>query len=429
MSLKSSEKIDTNVYQLEIGVDGDTFEAAVDKAYLRNRGKISIPGFRKGKAPRHYIEKLYGENTFYEDAIEILYPEVVEAAIVESGLTPVDSPKDPSVPEIGRDGAVITVKITVKPEVEVGEYRGLKAVKETPDVSEDEIDGEIKNLQERNARIITAEEGKAVESGDTAVIDFEGFKDGVAFEGGKGENFELKIGSGQFIPGFEDQIIGHKVGDTFEINVTFPEDYGAEELKGQPAVFKVTVHEIKITQLPEVDDEFVKDVSEFNTVAELRDDVRGKILKKKQDAADHQFENELIDQLISGLKAEIPEVMFEHRIDENIQDFDHRLQMQGLNVNAYLQYTGMEVGAFRDGFKEQAERQVKVRLALEKIAQLEGIAPTPEEIAEDVEKLAKSYGVTADQIKAAIPEKDIAEDICVRKAMELVKDTATTPEA
>lgn len=424
MSLKSSEKIDTNVYKLEIGVDSEKFEEAVNKAYLRNRGKISIPGFRKGKAPRHYIEKLYGENMFYEDAVEILYPEAVEAAIIESGLTPVDAPKDASVNEISKEGVEFTVNITVKPEVEVGEYKGLKAAKEEASVTGEEIDQEIKNLQERNARMITAEEGKAVEDGDIAVIDFEGFKDGVAFEGGKGENFELKVGSGQFIPGFEDQVIGHKAGEEFDVNVTFPEDYGAEELKGQPAVFKVKINEIKIKELPEVDDEFVKDVSEFDTLEEFRKDVEAKILDKKKNMAESKFENELIDQLIEGLKAEIPEVMYERRIDENIQDFDHRLQMQGLNVNSYLQYTGMEVGAFRDGFREQAQRQVKVRLALEKIAQLENIVPTEEEIAEEIDKMAKAYGVDADRIKAVISEKEISEDIAVRKAIDFVKDNA-----
>ncbi len=424
MSLKSSEKIDTNVYKLEIGVDSEKFEEAVNKAYLRNRGKISIPGFRKGKAPRHYIEKLYGENMFYEDAVEILYPEAVEAAIIESGLTPVDAPKDASVNEISKEGVEFTVNITVKPEVEVGEYKGLKAAKEEASVTGEEIDQEIKNLQERNARMITAEEGKAVEDGDIAVIDFEGFKDSVAFEGGKGENFELKVGSGQFIPGFEDQVIGHKAGEEFDVNVTFPEDYGAEELKGQPAVFKVKINEIKIKELPEVDDEFVKDVSEFDTLEEFRKDVEAKILDKKKNMAESKFENELIDQLIEGLKAEIPEVMYERRIDENIQDFDHRLQMQGLNVNSYLQYTGMEVGAFRDGFREQAQRQVKVRLALEKIAQLENIVPTEEEIAEEIDKMAKAYGVDADRIKAVISEKEISEDIAVRKAIDFVKDNA-----
>lgn len=424
MSLKSSEKIDTNVYKLEIGVDSEKFEEAVNKAYLRNRGKISIPGFRKGKAPRHYIEKLYGENMFYEDAVEILYPEAVEAAIIESGLTPVDAPKDASVNEISKEGVEFTVNITVKPEVEVGEYKGLKAAKEEASVTGEEIDQEIKNLQERNARMITAEEGKAVEDGDIAVIDFEGFKDGVAFEGGKGENFELKVGSGQFIPGFEDQVIGHKAGEEFDVNVTFPEDYGAEELKGQPAVFKVKINEIKIKELPEVDDEFVKDVSEFDTLEEFRKDVEAKILDKKKNMAESKFENELIDQLVEGLKAEIPEVMYERRIDENIQDFDHRLQMQGLNVNSYLQYTGMEVGAFRDGFREQAQRQVKVRLALEKIAQLENIVPTEEEIAEEIDKMAKAYGVDADRIKAVISEKEISEDIAVRKAIDFVKDNA-----
>lgn len=429
MSLKSSNKIDTNEYQLEIAVDAATFNAAVNKAYLRNKGKISIPGFRKGKAPRSFIEKLYGENVFYEDAIEIVYPEVVEAAIIESGLTPVDAPKDASVPEIGKDGAVITVKITVKPEVEVGEYKGLKAVKEVPAVTDEEVDQEMANLQNRNARIITDETGKAVENGDTAVIDFEGFKDGVAFDGGKGEGFDLKIGSGQFIPGFEDQIIGHKAGEEFDVNVTFPENYGAEELKGQPAVFKVKVNEIKITELPEIDDEFVKDVSEFDTVAELRDDVEEKIMNKKLDAADAKFENEIIDQLIAGLKAEIPEVMYERRIDDNIQDFDARLQAQGLNVNAYLQYTGMEVGAFREGFKAQAERQVKVRLALEKIVELEAIVPTEEEIAAEIQKLADAYKVDADKIKAAIPEKELIADIAVGKAMELVKNAAVATEA
>lgn len=426
MSLKNANKIDTNKYELEIEVDKETFNSAVDKAFKRNASKMNVPGFRKGKAPRAIIERLYGEGVFYEDAVNMVYPTEYEKAVDEAKIEPVDR-ADIEVVNVGNDGLVFKAKVTVKPEVELGEYKGLKAEKETVSATDDDVDAEISRLQERNARLITIED-RASQKGDVAVIDFEGFVDGVPFEGGKAEKYSLELGAGNFIPGFEEQVEGHKAGDEFDVNVTFPEDYSSEELAGKPAVFKIKLHEIKFKELPAVDDEFAKDVSEFDTIAELRDDIRKKIIEHKEGHAAEEFENKLIDQIIDGLKAEIPEVMVDQAVDNMVGDMDYRLQSQGLNMKTYLQYTGMEMDDYKKSIRPQAERQVKIRLALEKVAELENLEATAEDLENEYKKLAERFKVEVEKVKAAFPSRDIEKDLKMNKAIDFVKANAVTVE-
>ena len=424
MSLKECNKVETNIHELTVELDGQTFEKAVNQAYLRENKKIALPGFRKGKAPRAMVERMYGADVFYEEAIRTVYPDAVEGAVAESGLDVVDV--DSSTLELvsaGKDGLVFKVKATVKPEVSVSEYKGLAATKKSTAVSDEEVEQELKRAQQRNARMVAVED-RAAEKDDIAVIDFEGFVDGTAFEGGKGENYSLTLGSGQFIPGFEDQVIGHKAEDEFDVNVTFPEDYQAKELAGKEAVFKVKLHEIKKNELPELDDDFAKDVSEFDTLEAYKAHLKEDIEHRKSHMAEDDVKNQLIDKLIENLSAEIPQVMFDHRVDDCLRDFEYRLSGQGLNVQSYMQYTGLDLDGLRKQFVPQAERQVKLRLALEKIAELEEIKPTEEELNAEYEKMAKAYNLEVEKIKPMVPEKDLAADIAVEKAMKIVEDAA-----
>ncbi|MFR8011713.1 MAG: trigger factor [Clostridia bacterium] len=422
MSLKSCEKTETNVYQVEVQVDAETFESAVNKAYLKNKKRINVPGFRKGKAPRAIIEKMYGAAVFYEDAIDIVYPEAVEEAMKEAGHTLVAPPADVEIVSVGKEGVEFKFKATVKPEVEIGTYKGLKAYKEEIKVEASEVDARIEELRDRNSRMVTVEDREA-KDGDMVEIDFEGFTGGEAFEGGKAENYNLTLGSGSFIPGFEDQIVGHKTGDEFEINVKFPEDY-APELAGKDATFKIKLHEIKEKQLPEVDDEFVKDVSEFETLDELKKDIEENLRKEKEHQADHEVDDQIMEELISGLKAEIPEVMYENRVNESVRNFESRLNSQGMALEAYLQYTGMDMDKFREGFRAQAEMQVKGRLALEKVAELEGLVPTDEDIEAEYKRYADTYNMDIETVKKVIPAEDIKDDLCITKAVDFIKDNA-----
>lgn len=425
MSLKSSNKVETNVWELEIAIDGATFEAAIAKAYLKQRKNIAVPGFRKGKAPRQFIEKLYGEGVFYEDALEIVYPDSVEDAIKESNLDVIDTPFGLEVPEMGKDGVVLKLKVTVKPEVTLGDYKGLKATKKATKVAADEVKAELTKMQEQNSRMVTVD--RAVKNGDITVIDFEGFVDGTPFEGGKSENFELTIGSGQFIPGFEEQIIDHKAGEEFDVNVKFPEEYQAD-LASKDAVFKIKLHEIKVKELPAIDDEFVKDVSEFDTVDDLKKNIKADLEKAKEDSAKAETENALLDMVANGITAEIPACMVEKSIDNNIQDFSYRLQSQGIDMDMYLQYTGMDMAAFREGFKERAEMQVKLNLALEKIAEVENIEVSDAEIDAEYDKYAKAYNMEVDAIKKAIPADTIKPELASKKAVDLIVDSAVITE-
>ena len=427
MSLKASKKVDTNRYELEITIDKETFAEANIKAYRQNIAKINVPGFRKGKAPFSMIKKMYGESVFYEDALNLLYPEAVEGAIQESGLTYVDDKIDFDMVSIGEDGVDFKVTITVAPEVTVGEYKGIKVEKLIAEVTDAEVEAEVNALADRNARMVSVED-RAAQLGDTAVIDFEGFIDDVAFDGGKGESFSLALGSGQFIPGFEEQVAGHNIGEEFDVNVSFPEEYQAEELAGKPAVFKVKLHEIKKRELPVIDDEFAKDVSEFDTLDELKADLKAKALERKQKANDEQVENEIVDKIVDEMKAEIPEAMITNRVNQMVQDFGYRLQMQGMNLETYIKYTGTDMDEFAKTFRPQAEKQVKMRLALEKIVELENIVPTAEDIEAQIEKMASDYNISAEQVKAAVPEKEIAKDLAVNKAIDLVKAEAVITE-
>jgi trigger factor len=427
MSLKSSNKVDTNRYQLEITVDAETFEAAVEKAYKRQNKNITIPGFRKGKAPRKFVEKYYGEQIFYEEAINSLYPQEMENAIREAGLVMIDDKVDFELVSAGKDGLDFKATITTKPEVSIEGYKGLTAWKKKVEVTDKDVEDELARVQERNSRMVTVEDREA-QNGDIVEIDFDGYVDGKRFEGGKAENYNLTLGSGQFIPGFEDQIVGHKTGDEFDVNVKFPEDYQAKDLAGKDAVFKVKLHEIKKKELPEIDDDFVKDVSEFNTVDEYKADIRKRITDAREAAADDAVDNQLIDKLVGLVQAEIPQAMYENRIDEDLRDFSYRLQAQGMNIETYMKYTGLDKDSIREQFRPQAERQVKLRLALEKIAELEEIKPSEEDIENEYKKLADGYHVEVDKVKKLIPAEDLSKDIAVEKAFNLVKDKAVIAE-
>jgi len=429
MSLKGSKKVDTNRYELEVSIDAESFQNAIREAYRKNGKKINVPGFRKGKAPLSIIEKFYGEEVFFEDALNLIYSDALDAAITEAGLKFVEDKIDFDLVSISKaEGVEFKATITTYPEVELDAYKGLKVERVTPEVTDAEVDEEIGRMADRNARVVAVED-RAAENGDITTIDFEGFVDGVPFDGGKAEGHTLALGSNQFIPGFEDQIIGHNIGDEFDVNVEFPAEYHAENLAGKPAVFKVKLHEIKKRELPQIDDEFAKDVSEFDTLADLKADLKAKTLERKNATADEQVENDLIDQLIDGMKAEIPEAMFERRVDESLRDFDYRLQSQGMNLETYMQYLGNgDINEFRKNFRPQAERSVKVRLALEKIVELENIVPTEEDIDAEFDKLAKQYNMEADKIKAMIPVEELVKDIAVSKAIALVKDSAQIKE-
>ena len=428
MSLKSQNKIDTNRVELEVVVDAETFEKGLAAAFKKQSKKISIPGFRKGKAPRAFVEKYFGKEVFYEDAVNALYPDALDEAVKEAGLEVIQDKIDFDVKEVGPQGFTFTAALTTKPEVTIENYKGIEAVKKSAEVTDEDIDAEIKKVQERNSRMVTVED-RAAQNDDIAVIDFEGFLDGEPFEGGKGENYSLTLGSGQFIPGFEEQIVGHNTGDEFEVNVTFPEDYQAEELKGKATTFKCKLHEIKMKELPEVDDEFVKDVSEFDTLADYKEDLKKKLAESKEKEAADDLENQLIDKLVELVQGEIPEAMYENKIADSIREFGYRLQSQGLNLDTYMKYTGMNVDQMKEGFRPQAERQVKLRLALEKIAALEELKAGEEDLNQEYQKIAEQYKMEADKIKELIPAAELEMDICVEKAINLVRDNANIKDA
>lgn len=423
MALKSSNKVDTNTYEIEVTVAPEVFADACKSAYMKQRKSIQLPGFRKGKATQGMIEKVYGEGAFYEEALEFVYPKAVSEAIEEAGLRTVDQPFDLDVPVMSKaEGVEMKMKVTVYPEVKLGDYKGLTATMLPTEATDEDVDAELENMRDRNSRLVSVEDREA-QMGDTAEIDFEGFVDGVAFDGGKGENYPLELGSGSFIPGFEEQVAGHKIDEEFDVNVTFPEEYAAE-LAGKDAVFKCKIHEIKTKEMPELDDEFVKDVSEFDTLDELKADIKKGLSEKKEADAKADFENQLIEQVVENMECEIPECMFESRTNEMVQDYSYRLQMQGIDLNTYLSYMGQDMDTFKKTFREGAENQVKASIALEAIVAAEKIEVTDEEIDAEVAKLAEQYKMEADQIKSAVPADQLASDIKTRKALDLVVESA-----
>ena len=427
MNLISCEKLEKSMVELQFSIDAETFKAAVNNAFKREGKKYAIPGFRKGKAPRHMIEKMYGSDIFHYDAVNDLFPEAYEAAVKEAKIDVVGRP-DPEVVSMSEaDGVVLKVKVAVKPEVELGEYAGLTVTKEAKNVNEADVDAEVKRMQDRNGRLLTRE--GAAENGDTVDIDFEGFVDGKAFEGGKAEHYSLVLGSGSFIPGFEDQVVGHSAGEEFDVNVKFPEEYGAAELAGKDATFKIKLHEVKYKELPALDDDFAKDVSEYDTLDELKDSIRNNIKTNLDKQAEQKVENDLMDQVITNMKADIPDAMVDSRIDELIQDFEYRISQQGLKLADYLKYMGMNIEQFRAQFKEQADKQVKMRLAMEAIVAKEGITASDEEFEEEVKRIADAYKMEADKVKSIVDAAAVKADLAINKAIDFVKEKANVVTA
>ena len=429
MTLKETKNLSANRYELTITISAEELAEGVKKAYESRKNDISIPGFRKGKVPFAMVVKMYGEEAFYEDALNILYPDAVDAAIKESGLKVINDKMDTDIESISKeDGVDFKVTVTTYPEIEVGEYKGLKAEKVIAKVEDSEIDAQINSMADRNARMIAVED-RAAQLGDTAVIDFEGFCDGKAFDGGKAEGHNLELGSGQFIPGFEDQIVGHVIGDEFDVNVTFPEEYHAKELAGKPAVFKCKLHEIKYNELPELDDEFAKDVSEFDTLDEYKADMKAKMEKRNEDKAQGEFENALAEALMEKLVAEIPEPMFEAETENYVRDYDSRLRQSGLDLSTYFKYTGLTLEALREQMRPQAEKQVKGRLALEYIAKVENLTATEEDINTEYQKIADAYNLEIETVKASIDSAAIAADVVVGKAALFLRENAAISTA
>lgn len=423
MSLKATNNVETNKYELEIEISAEDFEAAIEKAYLKARKNIAMPGFRKGKAPRKLIEKEYGEQVFFEDAVNLLYAPVVNGAVEESGLELVTRP-EVEVTEISKENGVkLKATCITKPEVEVKDYKGIEVEKVVNPVTDEDINKQLDALREKNVTVETVDD-RAAENGDDVVIDFEGFKDDVAFEGGKAEDFTLSLGSGQFIPGFEDQIVGHNAGEDFDINVTFPEEYQVKELAGAPAVFKIKLKSISKKVMPELDDDMVKDSTEFDTVDEYKADVKKKLEEANEKHADSEVEAKIFDKVIENMTAEIPQVMFDNRVNEMISELEQRLAPQGISLDLYMQYTGQTIDTVKKAYAEQAENQVKLRLALEKIAKLENIEVTEDELKAEFDKLAEAYKLDVDQIKQFIHDDDLKKDIAVGKAVDLIKDAA-----
>lgn len=423
MSLKATNNVETNKYELEIEISAEDFEAAIEKAYLKARKNIAMPGFRKGKAPRKLIEKEYGEQVFFEDAVNLLYAPVVNGAVEESGLELVTRP-EVEVTEISKENGVkLKATCITKPEVEVKDYKGIEVEKVVNPVTDEDINKQLDALREKNVTVETVDD-RAAENGDDVVIDFEGFKDNVAFEGGKAEDFTLSLGSGQFIPGFEDQIVGHNAGEDFDINVTFPEEYQVKELAGAPAVFKIKLKSISKKVMPELDDDMVKDSTEFDTVDEYKADVKKKLEEANEKHADSEVEAKIFDKVIENMTAEIPQVMFDNRVNEMISELEQRLAPQGISLDLYMQYTGQTIDTVKKAYAEQAEKQVKLRLALEKIAKLENIEVTEDELKAEFDKLAEAYKLDVDQIKQFIHDDDLKKDIAVGKAVDLIKDAA-----
>lgn len=421
MSLIKKELTEKSGFTMEFSVSREAYEKAENEAYKKEVKRINVPGFRKGKAPKHIIEKLYGKGIFFEDAINACIPEAYEAAVKEAGLQVVGTPKFDIVSTEG--DIVLKAEGFVKPEVSIEGYKGLEVEKKVAEVTDEMITAEVDRVRERNARSIEITD-RAAENGDIANIDYAGSVDGVAFDGGTAQGHDLKLGSGSFIPGFEEQIVGKQIGEEFDVNVTFPAEYHAAELAGKAAVFKTKLNGLKVEELPAADDEFAKDVSEFNTLDEYKADIRSKMEKRNEEAADREMETALAEQLMEKLVAEIPEAMFVQETENFVRDYDSRLRMQGLDLATYFKYTGMDLDKLREQMRPQAEKQVKVRLALEKIAALENLQVTDEELEAEYTRISEAYNVPVEQVKGMVAAEDIKQDLLVAAAMKLVKDNA-----
>ncbi|MCF2595840.1 trigger factor [Pseudoflavonifractor phocaeensis] len=425
MKVTSVEKKEKSTVELTIQVEADVFEAAVQQAYLKNRASINVPGFRKGKAPRKVIEGMYGSGVFYEDAIEAVYPGAYAEAVKEQGLDDVGYPKVELV-EVGKDGFTFKALVSVRPEVKLGDYKGLTAPKNEPAVTDKDVDAELKPYIDRATRLVSVE--REAQNGDTVVIDFEGFDNGVAFEGGKGENYDLKLGSGSFVPGFEEQLVGAKAGEEKDLNITFPEDYHAD-LAGKAVVFHVKVKEVKESQVPEVDDEFAKDVSEFETLEAFRADLKSKLELRRQTHAQNDFENQVMERLIANMECEIPDGMVDVELDRMMDDYAMQLQNQGISMEDYQKMLGVNGDMIRDSARPDALRRIQTRLALTAVADAENLEVSDEEVEAEINRLAKQYQLEADQVKAAIPAEDLKRDLKMRKASDLVISSAKVGKA
>ena len=427
MSLKATNNVETNKYELEIEISAEDFEAAIEKAYLKARKNIAMPGFRKGKAPRKLIEKEYGEQVFFEDAVNLLYAPVVNGAVEESGLELVTRP-EVEVTEISKENGVkLKATCITKPEVEVKDYKGIEVEKVVNPVTDEDINKQLDALREKNVTVETVDD-RAAENGDDVVIDFEGFKDDVAFEGGKAEDFTLSLGSGQFIPGFEDQIVGHNAGEDFDINVTFPDEYQVKELAGAPAVFKIKLKSISKKVMPELDDDMVKDSTEFDTVDEYKADVKKKLEEANEKHADSEVEAKIFDKVIENMTAEIPQVMFDNRVNEMISELEQRLAPQGISLDLYMQYTGQTIDTVKKAYAEQAEKQVKIRLALEAVAAAENIEASEEDVSAEIKRIADQYKMEEDKVRELINVDEVKHDLAINKAIDFIKSHANIVE-
>lgn len=420
------ETVEKNLVQLEIEVDAAKFQEGMQKSFQKNAKRFNVPGFRRGKAPRAMVERYYGEQVLYEDAINFICPEAYEKAVEEHNIQPVDRPEIDIVQIGSGKNFIFTAKVYVKPEVELGQYKGVEVKKIDVNITDEDVEQELKRIQEKNARMISVED-RGIQKDDIAVIDFEGFIDGVAFEGGKGTDYNLVIGSGHFIPGFEDQLIGARKGDEVDVNVTFPEDYGNKDLAGKPALFKVKVKEIKVKELPVLDDEFAKDVSEFDTLEAYKEDLRRKLTESAEHRAKHETEDNVVNKVVENATVDIPQVMIEKQIDNMVYDFEMRLRYQGLDLKRYLEIMGMDMNTFRGQFRDRAHKEVKTQLVLEKVSKTEGIEATEEDVNEEIKRLAERYKQSEEDFRKYLKDDDIEyikDNMVVKKTIDFLVNNA-----